>query len=111
MGQRVNTQILLDQLYANRIEHSPKDLAYSVYAFLGRCFGALALAASESYDVPAIGLVGELVNQEILVKQITSFIEATGRTVYLNTQIPAGDAGLAFGQALAAARHYKIEGP
>ncbi|MHA1713476.1 MAG: Kae1-like domain-containing protein, partial [Candidatus Ranarchaeia archaeon] len=110
-GGRVNSFVLLEQLMSQKDKMPRKDLAFSVYSFLGRCFGALSLAAAETYDLPVIGIAGELASQELLVKNISDFIRSANHQVYLNTQVPAGDGGLAFGQAVAAARHYKIEVP
>ena len=108
-GTTIATKPVLQTLFDHVSKESSEDLACSLYAYLGRSLAALTVAAAESYDVPDIGITGELVSHPPMISAFQDFLKATNHRMYLSTQVPPGDGGLSFGQAVAAAKHYTIE--
>ena len=80
---------------------APGTIAHRFHAGLARAFCAAARAAVESGAAQAVALTGGCFQNALLLDLCLS--ELAGLPVLTHRDVPAGDGGLAFGQALVAA--------
>ena len=92
------------------LKTSPGVMAARFHRGLARAISGMAvkLAKRDSVDGPrfdTIALSGGCFHNRILLEQVLSRLESQGFKVLTHTRIPAGDGGLALGQAAIAAAH------
>ncbi len=66
-------------------------------------FAAAALRISEQTRIRDVVLSGGVFNNDILFNAMADALEQNGLTVYTHSMVPAGDGGISYGQAIAAA--------
>jgi hydrogenase maturation protein HypF len=92
---------MLQDIFENNDNHSTADLAYSAHAYLARGLAALAIEKASENGVKAVGFSGGVACNEILTLNLRRIVEAAGLQFLVNRDVPPGDGGLSFGQAVA----------
>ena len=98
----LDTEQLLHWAFRNRNRVKKKDLAYSIHAYLARGLGQIAIESAETHDTKAIGLSGGVAFNGIINYELRKTVEKEGYKFLTNREVPPGDGGLSFGQAIAA---------
>ena len=93
------------------LKTSPGVMAARFHRGLARAIAAMAvkLAKRDSVDGPrfdTVALSGGCFHNRILIEQVLGRLESQGFNVLTHTRVPAGDGGLALGQAAIAAAHF-----
>lgn len=76
---------------------------------LARMVADMCLRLSDEYDVSEVALSGGVWQNVTLLQKSLALLEREGFTVYIHSQVPANDGGLALGQAAIAA--WKLSKP
>jgi hydrogenase maturation protein HypF len=97
----LNTTQMLQSIFENKQRHSKADLAYSAHAYLAKGLAALAVEKASENNVKAIGFSGGVACNEIFTLNMRSVITASGLRFFVHRDVPPGDGGLSFGQAVA----------
>lgn len=71
---------------------------------------AVCLRLSDQYDISEVALSGGVWQNMFLLRKTLALLEKEGFTVYIHSQVPANDGGLALGQAAIAGYKLKIAG-
>lgn len=100
-GDMLATSIMLQTIYENRNTQSTADLAYSAHAYIAKGLAALAIQKASEKNVKTVGFSGGVAYNEILTSQLKRIVEASGLKFVVHNQVPSGDGGLSFGQAVA----------
>lgn len=108
-GRRINTTHLLSRIYDELGRHSVRDLAYSAQSYLARSLAQLAVEEAERLGVKAVGFSGGVAYNEHITSTIRRTVERAGLRFIVNTKVPAGDGGLAFGQVIVASNRVESE--
>ncbi len=96
------TQMLLD-IFENKDKHSKADLAYSAQAYLAKGLAALAIEKAFENDIKIVGFSGGVAANEILTLTLGEIVKTSGLRFLAHRDVPPGDSGLSFGQAVASA--------
>jgi len=102
----VDTAYLLQAVFENLGRYSPSDLAYSAQAYLAGALAELAIGEAESLGVKSIGFSGGVTYNDQFTSTIRKAVEGRGLRFLTNIQIPPGDGGVSFGQAVAVGYGY-----
>jgi len=102
-GKTLNTTLLASELFDQRNKQSTADLAYSAQTYLARGLAQLALMEAQRLKVKNIGFSGGVAHNEHFAVVMKSVIEERGFRFFVHNQVPPGDGGIAFGQAMVAA--------
>jgi hydrogenase maturation protein HypF len=94
------TQVLLD-IFENKDKHSTEDLAYSVHAYLAKGLATLAIEKASENNIKTVGFSGGVAANEILALTMGEIVKASGLRFLVHRDVPPGDGGLSFGQAVA----------
>jgi len=100
-GDTLSTAQMLQDIFENRDKHSKASLAYSAHAYLARGLATLAIEKSIENDVKTIGFSGGVACNEILTLNMGRIVKASGLQFLVHRDVPPGDGGLSFGQAVA----------
>ncbi|XHH07583.1 MAG: carbamoyltransferase HypF [Candidatus Bathyarchaeia archaeon] len=101
----LETTSLLAAVYENRAKLSTHDLAYSAHAYLAKGLAKIAVEKAQAEGVKTVGFSGGAACNQILAKLIRETVEAAGLRFVVHESVPAGDGGVAFGQAVIAGFH------
>ncbi len=101
-GDVLETTGLLAAVYENKANRAVSDLAYSAHAYLARGLAGLAVEKAQAQGVKTIGFSGGAACNQILAQIMRSTVEAAGLRFVVHEALPAGDGGVAFGQAVVA---------
>jgi len=101
-GSVVGTTTLLREVLDNVGRYSVRDLAFSAEAYLARALGLVAVEEAEKQGFQHVGFSGGVAYNEHFTVELRRFVEERGLTFLVNEQVPCGDGGLSFGQAVAA---------
>jgi hydrogenase maturation protein HypF len=101
-GGVLDTSGLLGVVYENRLKLSVADLAYSVHAYLARGLGELAVDKACQYGVGVVGFSGGVAGNSILAGLLRKNVESAGLEFVVHKEVPVGDGGVSFGQAVVA---------
>jgi len=102
-GKTLNTTLLLSEIFNKRGGCSVADLAYSAQSYLAKGLAQLAVADAERLEVKAIGFSGGVAHNEHITHVIRRIVEKRGFRFLVHGEVPPGDGGIAFGQAIVAA--------
>lgn len=103
-GNVVDTTSLVREVFEMRNIYSVADLAYSVETYLAKALSSIAIEEARRHRVQFIGFSGGVAYNAHIAKVIKSTIQDRGLTVILHKDVPPGDGGISFGQALGALR-------
>jgi hydrogenase maturation protein HypF len=101
-GAVLDTSGMLEAIYGSLGRVSAADLAYSAHAYLAKGLAALAIQAANEKGVKNVGFSGGAACNQILADLMRAFVEAAGLRFLVHEAVPAGDGGVAFGQAVVA---------
>jgi hydrogenase maturation protein HypF len=101
-GNILNTSYLIKAIHENLHKVSVYDLAYSAHIYLARGLAALAIDQAQTQGTRNIGFTGGAACNQILTEIIRKEVETSGLKFYAHEQVPAGDGGVSFGQAVVA---------
>jgi hydrogenase maturation protein HypF len=101
-GNILSTSYLIRVIYENLDKVSVPDLAYSVHAYLARGLAALAIEQSAVQGTRNVGFTGGAACNQILAEVIRQEIKTAGLKFFVHEQVPTGDGGVSFGQAIVA---------
>jgi hydrogenase maturation protein HypF len=101
-GNILETTNLLKAVYENKAKMSTANLAYSVHAYLAKGLAILAVEKAKEQGVKTVGFSGGAACNQILAQQMRLVVEAAGLRFVVHEALPAGDGGVAFGQAVVA---------
>jgi hydrogenase maturation protein HypF len=101
-GDALETTNMLTAVYENRAKISTSDLAYSAHAYLARGLAALAIKKANEQGIKTVGFSGGAACNQILAQLMREAVEAAGLRFVVHEALPAGDGGVAFGQAVVA---------
>lgn len=97
---QLETTPLLYEIYENRNKSSEPDLAYSTHVYLAKGLAELAIQGAQEHAIRSIGFTGGVACNEILSSIIKEEIETAGLQVLVHKNVPPGDGGISFGQAI-----------
>jgi hydrogenase maturation protein HypF len=103
-GNVLGTSNLLWAIYNDHGKHSIPDLAYSAHVYLAKGLASLAIEQASEEGTKNVGFTGGAACNQILAEIIRAAIEAAGLNFYVHEQVPAGDGGVSFGQAVVASK-------
>jgi len=101
VGDTLDTTQMLQDVFENKGKHSKADLAYSAHAYLARGLTALAIEKASENNVKTVGFSGGVACNEILTVNMGRIVKASGLRFLVHADVPPGDGGLSFGQAVA----------
>ncbi|MCL4436680.1 MAG: carbamoyltransferase HypF [Thaumarchaeota archaeon] len=101
-GAVLNTRYLLEQLFGEIHRTSKADLACSAQSYLARGLAALAVETAQKLGCKTVGFSGGVAYNGQITSTIRSAVESSGLSFVTNAEVPPGDGGLSFGQAVAA---------
>jgi len=102
----LSTSALMDYIWANRDKNS-RNLAFSAEEYIARGLGEIAVEYAEREHVGFVGVSGGCAYNEHIVRVVRKRVEAAGLKFLVNENIPAGDGGISFGQAIVADERMK----
>jgi hydrogenase maturation protein HypF len=85
----------------NKDKHSNADLAYSAHVYLAEGLAVLAIEKASENGIKTIGFSGGVAANEILTLTMGKIVKASNLRFLVHRDVPPGDAGLSFGQAVA----------
>lgn len=100
-GAVLDTRYLLEQLFGEMHRTSKANLACSAQSYLAKGLAALAVETAERFGYKTIGFSGGVAYNGQITSTIRSVVERSGLSFVTNVQVPPGDGGLSFGQAVA----------
>jgi hydrogenase maturation protein HypF len=101
-GDILETTNLLAAIYESRTKMAVADLAYSAHAYLAKGLAELAVKKSQDQGAKTVGFSGGAACNQILAQLMREVVEAAGLRFVVHEAVPAGDGGVAFGQAVVA---------
>src|SRR4030042_188781 len=97
---QLETTPLLHEIYENRNKSSEADLAYSTHAYLAKGLAELAMQGAQEHAIRSIGFTGGVAGNDTLASIIKEKIETAGLQFLVHENVPPGDGGISFGQAI-----------
>lgn len=101
-GSVINTTTLIQEIFRQKNIYPVADLAYSVQSYLAKALANLAVREAERLGINIIGFSGGVAYNEHITLTIRRMVEESGFNFIVQSQVPPGDGGIAFGQAIAA---------
>jgi hydrogenase maturation protein HypF len=101
-GDILETTNLLAAIYESRTKMSMADLAYSAHAYVAKGLAELAVKKAQAQGAKTVGFSGGAACNQILAQLMRETVEAAGLRFVVHEAVPAGDGGVAFGQAVVA---------
>lgn len=98
----VETTYLIHEIFENRDYYHIYDLAYSAEAYIAESLAKLAIEEADRIGLKDIGFSGGVAYNEHITLTIKKVVEENGFRFIVHDQVPPGDAGISFGQAVAA---------
>jgi hydrogenase maturation protein HypF len=103
----VDTTELVHRVFERRRVNKASDLAFSAQRYLAEGLAQLAVDEAERLGVNVMGFSGGVAYNEHITYAMRRFVEENKLRFVVHKSIPAGDGGVSFGQAVAAARRMK----
>ena len=98
----IDTTYLVREIFENRNKHSIADLAYSAEAYIAKSLAELAIDKARELNVDTIGFSGGVAYNKHITLSLRKLVEKNGLKFLVHNQLPPGDGGISFGQAIAA---------
>lgn len=98
----IDTSSLVCEVFENRSKYSVADLACSAEAYIARSLAELGVAEAGRVGVEAVGFSGGVAYNEHISLEMRRVVEGSGLRFLVHDQVPLGDGGLSFGQAVGA---------
>ena len=94
------TTPLLLSIFNHRKQYSQKDLAYSAHTYVAEGLAELAIEKALEKGIKNIGFSGGVASNKIISDIIRKKVESEDLNFIVHRQVPPGDGGLSFGQAI-----------
>ena len=101
-GATIETTHLLHEIFTKRDECSVADLACSAQSYLARSLAQRTVEEAGRIGLKTIGFSGGVAYNEYITRVIRRAVEKSGFRFLVHHQVPPGDGGISFGQAIAA---------
>jgi len=101
-GTTIETTEIVREIFAKRGEHPAADLACSVQSYLARSLAQRAVAEAGRIGLDTVGFSGGVAYNEYITIAIKRMVKKSGIKFLVHHQVPPGDGGISFGQAIAA---------
>jgi len=98
----IDTTHLIQEILHNRNSYPIADLAHSAEDYIARSLAELALDEASGIGLKDIGFSGGVAYNEHIASTIKRIVETNGLRFITHAQVPPGDGGISFGQAVAA---------
>jgi hydrogenase maturation protein HypF len=98
----VDVQELASRLDELARDHPAADVAATAQVALGTGLADIAVEAARERGVDAVGFSGGVAYNDAISRTVREVIEGAGLTFLPHRDVPPGDAGIAYGQALVA---------
>ncbi len=98
----IDTTYLVREIFENMNKHSIADLAYSAEAYIAKSLAELSINKAKELNVDIIGFSGGVAYKKHITLSLRKHVEKNGLTFLVHNQLPPGDGGISFGQAIAA---------
>jgi len=103
IGGILNTANIVWAVFEAKDKFAVADLAYSTQSYLAKGLAQLAVEAAQKAGINTIGFSGGVAHNKHITLSIRRYVEENGIRFCVHEALPAGDGGISFGQALAAA--------
>jgi hydrogenase maturation protein HypF len=103
----LHTTELIHRIFNERNTYAVSDLAFSTQVYLAQGLAQLAVNQAKHLGVDFVGFSGGVANNERITQTIRKVVEANRLRFIVHEQVPPGDGGVSFGQAVAAAWQIK----
>ena len=97
----LDTTLMLQAIYESKNRFSVEDLAKSAHAYLAKGLATIAVDKAEEAGVRTIGFSGGVACNEIIATIMRKIVQDAGLLFLVHQEVPPGDGGLSFGQAVA----------
>jgi hydrogenase maturation protein HypF len=104
-GNVLDTTPMVLAVFENRDQKPHADLAFSAHAYLAKGLAALAVEKAVENGIKNVGFTGGAAYNELLARIIRKAVEKAGLRFLVHETVPAGDGGVAFGQAVVGGFH------
>jgi len=98
----IYTTTLLNEVFFNLGKQSISDLAFSVEAYLANSLSTIAVNLARELGFKNVGLSGGVAYNEHITEEVKRIVQTEDLLFLTNEQVPCGDGGVSFGQAVAA---------
>ncbi|MCW4024687.1 MAG: carbamoyltransferase HypF [Candidatus Bathyarchaeota archaeon] len=98
----LETTPLMRTIFEGMGRFSVADLAYSTHAYIAQGLGMLAVEQAQEKGVKVVGFSGGAACNQLLAEMMRATVESAGLAFVVHEAVPAGDGGVAFGQAVVA---------
>ncbi len=98
----IDTTNLIQEIFFQKKDYRVADLASSAQSYLAKALAELAVEEAERLGIDTIGFSGGVAYNEYITLTIRRIVEKSGFNFVAQSQIPQGDGGISFGQAIAA---------
>lgn len=99
----LNTTCIVRAVFEGRKKLSPKDLAYSAQSYLAKGLAELAVNAAKKEELKVVGFSGGVAYNHHITSVIRDVVQENNIKFLVHSNLPAGDGGISFGQAIAVA--------
>ncbi len=102
-GTVLKTTNIVQAVFEAKDRFSVADLAHSAQSYLARGLAQMAVEAAQKTGIGTVGFSGGVAYNKHIALTIRKYVEEEGFDFFVHETLPAGDGGISFGQALAAA--------
>lgn len=106
----LDVSAVLKRLEAEREDHPAADLAATAQDVLARGLGRIAVDAAREAGVETVGFSGGVALNEAISETLSAVVREAGLNYVDHETVPPGDAGIAYGQAVAATARLRADG-
>ncbi|MFP3985475.1 MAG: carbamoyltransferase HypF, partial [Candidatus Bathyarchaeia archaeon] len=99
----LNTTDIIRAVFEAKDKNSSADLACSAQSYIAQGLAQLAIDAAQRTGTKTIGFSGGVAYNKHITLTIKKHVEKNGFKFYVHESVPAGDGGISFGHAVAAA--------
>lgn len=101
-GDTINTTMLVQEIFNHRNSHSAANLAFSAQSYLAGALAQFAVDEALRLGVNTVGFSGGIAYNEHITLTIKKIVEENKLRFVVHRQVPPGDGGISFGQAVVA---------
>jgi hydrogenase maturation protein HypF len=101
-GNILDTTQMLSDVFDNRDRIPNADLSRSAHMYLANGLASLAIEKAYEKGVRTVGFSGGVACNEIITLKIREIVESSGLRFLVHKNVPPGDGGTSFGQAVVA---------
>jgi hydrogenase maturation protein HypF len=108
-GTTIDTTYLVECVFENTRKWPIPDLAFSSEEYLARALAELALDQARKSGVYSIGFTGGVAYNEHITRSIMRTLKKSKLNLIVHQEVPPGDGGISFGQAIGASNALEAE--